>query len=117
MAWCGRCRHTASNASAATADSVGLQCEHAELVFGTYFPDAPASGASSTVRTLLTTVPEAPLIATSDYEPGGWLRGDYTTGEYVGGSPPLEAAAGGVSITGARVDFAVASPQCYWHDD
>ena len=35
-----------SNTSPASVHGVGLWCEHAELVFGAYYPEAPSSGAS-----------------------------------------------------------------------
>ena len=37
------------------------------------------------MRTLLTASRAAPLVAAHDYITGSWLRGDYTTGERVGG--------------------------------
>ena len=50
----------ATNSSSAStptdAGGVGAQCEHAELVIGTYTPLMGQPGSSSTVRTLLTTV-------------------------------------------------------------
>lgn len=65
---------------------------------------------------ILTPLEQArPLAFEADYQPGGWLRGDYRTGEWVGGFAPVGVTSG-QAIHSATIEFDVSPERCFWHD-
>ena len=59
---------------------------------------------------------EVPFIPAADYQPGSWLRGDYTTGVWEGGEPPYVETQGR-AVHSATIEFDVGGDRCWWHED
>lgn len=57
-----------------------------------------------------------PLIGTSDFVKGEWLRGDYQTGVWENGFAPT-AQADGQAVHTAVLELDVSPERCWWHDD
>ena len=89
-------------------------CARAELVIGAFRPDR--LGRRAPAEVVVHAHADAPLVAASDYDgDGGWLRGDVTTGEWVGGFAPLDSAPGR-SVSRATLMLSIAPSQCWWVD-
>ena len=102
-----------------------IHCVHAELIISGFtlgaqdvYPASDRLGHDNAVRSpviLAAREQVTPLINGADYRPGGWLRGDFTTGEWLeGASPTVEAE--GQTIHSAVIELDIGENRCWWYD-
>ena len=101
-----------------------ITCPHAELIISGFrasgaapLPSQRLDG-SGAARAQLTLQPqeEPPLVATSDFQPGAWLNGDVSSGQWIDGFAPTGVATGR-AIHSAVLQLDVSEDRCWFYDD